>query len=317
MATDKKITALDTVTVAVSDGYYAPVAKSALNKKLLLGSAAGHDHGDYATAAQGAKADAAKAVTDTVGNIITHAVAEFATAAQGTKADTALQAADEGYSAGKLRIAPSGLLVPVVASFGTAINVASSTFTNKNYGILADLTPDIAVTTKFIGKTQAVVVGDWSITMGVKMDVTADNGLMFGILLHDGTKGCLFGLKANIGGGVLYALSNIVAWDATVAADLNQSNTEHTTIYNQIARSQPMFLRIVKSGTTRNFQTSVTGQTFTTIYSQSTALTETTVGFGGRNDTPNSALGTKNTAYIFHWENVLAASKTDIDFPPY
>ena len=52
-----------------------------------LGTAAFTASTDYATAAQGTKADNAASTIATYGDIVTHNVSEFATAAQGTKAD--------------------------------------------------------------------------------------------------------------------------------------------------------------------------------------------------------------------------------------
>lgn len=57
------------------------------------GTAAAHDADDFATAAQGAKADTALQPDD-IGTAATHAATDFATASQGTKADTALQPGD-------------------------------------------------------------------------------------------------------------------------------------------------------------------------------------------------------------------------------
>ena len=59
-----------------------------------LGTAAFTPSTDYATAAQGTKADNAATTIATYGDIVTHNVSEFATAAQGALADTALQEAD-------------------------------------------------------------------------------------------------------------------------------------------------------------------------------------------------------------------------------
>ena len=63
---------------------------------------------DFATAAQGATADQTAATVATYGDIVTHNVAEFATKAQGDKADTALQAADIVGKADKVTGATSG-----------------------------------------------------------------------------------------------------------------------------------------------------------------------------------------------------------------
>lgn len=61
-----------------------------LTDRPTLGSAAAHAAGDFASAAQGAKADSAVQPED-IGSAALHAAADFATSAQGAKADTALQ----------------------------------------------------------------------------------------------------------------------------------------------------------------------------------------------------------------------------------
>ena len=75
----------------------APVATSGsysdLTDKPTLGTAAAHSASDFATAAQGAKADSAVQPGD-LGTAASHAASDFATAAQGTKADSALQSFD-------------------------------------------------------------------------------------------------------------------------------------------------------------------------------------------------------------------------------
>ena len=56
----------------------------------------GKDSNDFATAAQGTKADTAAATIATYGDIVTHDADEFATAAQGTKADNSVQYSENG-----------------------------------------------------------------------------------------------------------------------------------------------------------------------------------------------------------------------------
>ena len=64
-----------------------------------LGTAAFTASTAYATAAQGKTADDTAATVATYGDVVTHNASEFATAAQGQKADTALQSADlNGYA---------------------------------------------------------------------------------------------------------------------------------------------------------------------------------------------------------------------------
>lgn len=248
---------------------------------------------------------------DNDGNNVRRTAAQFA-------ADiAALTAANIGSAAGFLRAAPTGILVPTTSTLATAVGVTSATITNKTYGVFCDLTPDVAKPNFMIGWVTAVLVGDWKITVGLKVDTTADNDNCFGLFLTDGTEGEMWSLKANLGGGVNYAFGNgtMDHWDVRGNID-GGASTASSALYQQIPRAAPHFLRIVKSGTTRNYQTSVTGQSWSTIFTQSTLQTETHVGIGGRFKTPNSVTGAKNMAYVFHWENTLG-TPTDIDMPPY
>jgi hypothetical protein len=75
------------------DTFMQSADKAAMRTALALGTAATANTGDFATAAQGAKADSAVQPAD-LGTAAAEDVGYFATAAQGAKADSALQPAE-------------------------------------------------------------------------------------------------------------------------------------------------------------------------------------------------------------------------------
>ena len=89
-----------------------------------------HNIAEFATAAQGTKADQAASAIATHGDIVTHNVAEFATAAQGAKADSAIQRVDLGDAAfkGVSTDMTVGNDLPTVTAVTTHVNNAITAY---------------------------------------------------------------------------------------------------------------------------------------------------------------------------------------------
>ena len=108
---------------------------------------------NYATAAQGATADATAATVATYGDVVTHNAAEFATAAQGAKADTALQAADLADYATKTGVDNTIKAATITISGGAIANGAITGEVDKTTDTLTiatDWSGQTAPTTKTV-----------------------------------------------------------------------------------------------------------------------------------------------------------------------
>lgn len=169
----------------------------------------------------------------------------------------------------------TGLTIPLASSFTNA-NGGTATFAtaDKSNRFQVSMTGSSNGGTTIAVATQnaALIATPYTIDIGLMTTFPpGSTGALTGIFLSDGTKYLAFYAGVSSGAGKIFIDSYTVRTSGTV---VNKLNINTATI------SQPIWLRITDSGTTRNYLISPNGQDYTVAFSEptNTFLTPTATG---------------------------------------
>lgn len=151
------------------------------------------------------------------------------------------------------------------------------------------------------GNVVAPPAGDWTLTVGVRQQKTANTFMGVGLLLTDGTQSV-----------VMMTYSPVTQQMPSMTVGKSTAPTTFSSSVDRpldLASSSPLFLRVIKVSTNRTYQYSFDGQNWITFVASSAAfLTETGVGIGGF-CRDSAALGSTTllSAVFFHYEITTGA----------
>lgn len=201
----------------------------------------------------------------------------------------------------------SPFTTPLASRFATAYNLGcTGGGTDQNAGLytLWNCVSGHAVR----GNIEGVTGGDWTLTVGVRQQKTANTFMGVGLILTDGTKNTVL---------MTYTPTS------NQMPNITRSKSDNATTFNSgtdrpldMSSNDPFFLRAIKVGTNRTFQYSFDGKNWVTyIAAEATFQTETHVGIGGF-VRDSAALGstTRLSALFFHYE-YTSGVPTDFDPP--
>lgn len=191
---------------------------------------------------------------------------------------------------------------PLAARFTTGYNLGATGSVDQTAGLYVTFN-NAGGANSFRGQVEAVLGGDWTITMGLRQQVMHTHLPGIGLVLTDGTKYTFFGLRMNSYADTPPGPTMIRSMGTNATTPVTE-----TQMSAAMAMNVPQFLRIIKVGTNRTFQWSLDGQNWVTfVASEATNQTETFVGVGcsARDDT--GGVTAYIAANVFHYENTTGA----------